>query len=107
VFTQTAAPPAAALPFRAAIAGSRHPSTINHPPSLYRPSTQQVVKLKAFSKFQNTTEALAAATALVDSKLDKGALVVKGVCAAFARRFQPSSTAAGSAWCIREPPTCS
>jgi hypothetical protein len=33
----------------------------------------QVVKLKAFSKFQNTTEALAAATALVDSKLDKGA----------------------------------
>lgn len=32
----------------------------------------QVVKLKAFSKFDNTTEALAAATALVDSKLSKG-----------------------------------
>lgn len=32
----------------------------------------QVVKLKAFSKFENTTEALAAATALVDSKLSKG-----------------------------------
>jgi len=29
------------------------------------------VKLKAFSKFQNTTEALEAATALVDSKLSK------------------------------------
>ncbi|GIL71940.1 hypothetical protein Vretimale_609 [Volvox reticuliferus] len=33
---------------------------------------QKVVKLKAFSKFENTTEALAAATALVDSKLSKG-----------------------------------
>lgn len=33
----------------------------------------QIVKLKAFSKFENTTEALAAATALVDSKLGKGA----------------------------------
>lgn len=32
----------------------------------------QMVKLKAFSKFENTTEALAAATALVDSKLGKG-----------------------------------
>lgn len=32
----------------------------------------QIVKLKAFSKFDNTTEALAAATALVDSKLSKG-----------------------------------
>jgi hypothetical protein len=31
------------------------------------------VKLKAFSKFDNTTEALAAATALVESKLSKGA----------------------------------
>jgi hypothetical protein len=31
----------------------------------------QVVRLKAFSKFENTTEALAAATALVDSKLSK------------------------------------
>jgi hypothetical protein len=30
------------------------------------------VKLKAFSKFENTTEALAAATAIVDSKLSKG-----------------------------------
>lgn len=32
-----------------------------------------MVKLKAFSKFENTTEALAAATALVESKLSKGA----------------------------------
>ena len=31
-----------------------------------------MVKLKAFSKFENTTEALAAATSLVDSKLSKG-----------------------------------
>jgi nucleolar protein 58 len=31
----------------------------------------QLVKLKAFSKFENTTEALAAATSLVDSKLSK------------------------------------
>ena len=31
-----------------------------------------MVKLKAFSKFENTAEALAAATALVDSKLSKG-----------------------------------
>ena len=38
--------------------------------NLHQP--KQVVKLKAFSKFANTTEALAAATALVDSKLDKG-----------------------------------
>lgn len=30
------------------------------------------MKLKAFSKFENTTDALAAATALVDSKLSKG-----------------------------------
>lgn len=35
-------------------------------------SAQKIVKLKAFSKFENTTEALAAATALVDSKLGKG-----------------------------------
>ncbi len=32
----------------------------------------QVVKLKAFSKFENTTEALQAAASLVDSKLSKG-----------------------------------
>ena len=38
----------------------------------------QVVKLKAFSKFDNTAEALAAATALVESKLSKGALCVCG-----------------------------
>jgi hypothetical protein len=31
----------------------------------------QVVKLKKFIKFENTVEALAAAAALVDSKLDK------------------------------------
>eukprot|EP00899_Mesostigma_viride_P005807 jgi/Mesvir1/15227/Mv06454-RA.2 len=35
-------------------------------------SAQKVVKLKAFSKFANTTEALTEATALVDSKLSKG-----------------------------------
>ncbi len=32
----------------------------------------QVVKLKAFSKFESTIDALAAATALGDSKLSKG-----------------------------------
>ena len=32
----------------------------------------QVVKLKSFSKFENTTEALAAATAMVDGKMSKG-----------------------------------
>lgn len=32
----------------------------------------QVVKLKAFSKFEDTTSALAAATALCEGKLDKG-----------------------------------
>ena len=31
-----------------------------------------MVKLKAFSKFENTTEALQAAASLVDSKLSKG-----------------------------------
>ena len=48
---------------------------------------RKVVKLKAFSKFENTTEALAAAAALVDSKLSKGAehtpsfpLLNKGSC---------------------------
>eukprot|EP00882_Tetradesmus_deserticola_P013275 GHRQ01014080.1.p2 GENE.GHRQ01014080.1~~GHRQ01014080.1.p2 ORF type:complete len:276 (+),score=144.30 GHRQ01014080.1:405-1232(+) len=35
-------------------------------------SAKKFVKLKAFSKFDNTTEALAAATALVESKLSKG-----------------------------------
>ena len=33
----------------------------------------QVVKLKAFSKFDSTVDALSSATALVDSKLSKGA----------------------------------
>lgn len=33
-----------------------------------------MVKLKAFSRFENTTEALSAATALVESKLSKGRL---------------------------------
>ncbi|PSC68085.1 putative nucleolar 5-2 [Micractinium conductrix] len=32
----------------------------------------KIVKLKAFSKFENTTEALSAAASLVDSKLSKG-----------------------------------
>lgn len=35
------------------------------------PCPPQMVRLKAFSKFENTTEALAAATALVESKLSK------------------------------------
>ena len=38
----------------------------------------QIVKLKAFSKFENTTEALAAACSLVDSKLGKGVLICNG-----------------------------
>jgi nucleolar protein 58 len=33
---------------------------------------QQMVKLKAFDKFENTTDALNAASHLVDSKLPKG-----------------------------------
>ena len=33
---------------------------------------QKLVRLKAFSKFENTTEALAAATALIEGKLSKG-----------------------------------
>eukprot|EP01027_Heterolobosea_sp_BB2_P015704 GEZU01022471.1.p2 GENE.GEZU01022471.1~~GEZU01022471.1.p2 ORF type:complete len:171 (-),score=57.59 GEZU01022471.1:33-545(-) len=33
---------------------------------------KKIVKLKAFSKFNDTTDALAAATALVESKLSKG-----------------------------------
>lgn len=37
-----------------------------------------MVKLKAFSKFENTTEALAAATALVESKLSKGVASAQG-----------------------------
>ena len=49
----------------------RHPSlTPLTPPIL--PVLPQVVKLKAFSKFENTTEALQAAASLVDSKLSKG-----------------------------------
>ncbi|KAH7654965.1 nucleolar protein 58 [Dioscorea alata] len=35
-------------------------------------SARQVVKLKAFNKFENTTEALSAATLLIDSKPSKG-----------------------------------
>lgn len=41
----------------------KHFDTIEH--------AQQVVKLKAFSKFEDTTSALAAATAICDGKLDK------------------------------------
>lgn len=37
-----------------------------------------MVKLKAFSKFENTAEALQAAASLVDSKLSKGALLLTG-----------------------------
>ncbi|KAM3268551.1 hypothetical protein P3S67_031492 [Capsicum chacoense] len=35
-------------------------------------SAGKVVKLKAFSKFENTSEALSAATLLIDSKPSKG-----------------------------------
>ncbi|KAL3828424.1 hypothetical protein ACJIZ3_017226 [Penstemon smallii] len=35
-------------------------------------SARQIVKLKAFSKFENTSEALSAATLLIDSKPSKG-----------------------------------
>lgn len=35
-------------------------------------AAQSVVKLKAFSKFEDTTSALAAATSICDGKLDKG-----------------------------------
>ena len=67
--------PRAAAPAAAAAAGTAGADASCR--ALHRPSLQ-VVKLKAFSKFQNTTEALAAATALVDSKLDKGAHAVAG-----------------------------
>lgn len=40
-------------------------------PASFHPPSQQMVKLKAFEKFETTTDALAAATALVDSKLSK------------------------------------
>ena len=40
-------------------------------PDAPAPPPPQIVKLKAFSQFENTTEALAAATAIVDSKLSK------------------------------------
>ena len=42
----------------------------------------QVAKLKAFSKFENTAEALQAAASLVDSKLSKGGLPTTAVPAA-------------------------
>jgi nucleolar protein 58 len=51
-------------------------------PSTPSPPTntlKQIVKLKAFDKFENTTEALAAATALVDSKLSKGGSQSNGI----------------------------
>ena len=41
-------------------------------PTLSSGDFRQVVRLKSFSKFENTAEALAAASALVDSKLSKG-----------------------------------
>jgi nucleolar protein 58 len=51
----------------------------------------QVVKLKAFSRFDNTTEALAAATALVDSKLSKGGWPD-------GRRLSPAAYGPGVVW---------
>ena len=53
---------------------ARLASTRARAPPLTRallPSYHQIVKLKAFEKFETTTDALAAATALVDSKLSK------------------------------------
>lgn len=47
--------------------GTRGPHLLPH-----LPPAAQVVKLKAFSKFENTAEALQAAASLVDSKLSKG-----------------------------------
>lgn len=58
----------------------------------------QVVKLKAFSKFENTTEALASATAIVDSKLSKGGCRPGGGgvgCRAPRRHRSPAPLAAG------------
>lgn len=43
-------------------------------------SPMQVVKLKAFSKFEDTIEALAAATAIGDSKLSKGRHFFSSAC---------------------------
>lgn len=60
--------PAAAPPTPAAAADTH----ALLPPVVAFTCCLQMVKLKAFSKFENTTEALAAATALVDSKLSKG-----------------------------------
>lgn len=39
---------------------------------LHNITSNQVVKLKAFTKFENTSEALSAATLLIDSKPSKG-----------------------------------
>ena len=41
-------------------------------------AAKKVVKLKAFSKFENTTEALQAAASLVDSKISKGETAQSG-----------------------------
>lgn len=41
-------------------------------PPLQKKKNQQAVKLKAFSKFENTAEALKAATCLIESKPYKG-----------------------------------
>jgi hypothetical protein len=62
----------------------------------------QFVKLKAFSKFDNTTEALAAATALVESKLSKGAqqLNRQYCCIQQATTYATAAAAAAAAVCL-------
>jgi hypothetical protein len=67
-------PPAPSLSPSQPLSPPAHP--LLHPQDLSKDfetldSAQKVVKLKAFSKFENTTEALGAATAIVDSKLPK------------------------------------
>ncbi|KAM7523014.1 hypothetical protein LguiA_012916 [Lonicera macranthoides] len=51
---------------------SRIPSNLKIPKLELRPTLMEVVKLKAFSKFEKTSEALSAATLLIDRKLSEG-----------------------------------
>jgi len=62
-------PSATATPARPQPGARRHDFLLT--PPLLHPMHPQMVKLKAFSQFENTTEALAAATTLVDAKLGK------------------------------------
>lgn len=63
------------LPLPAWHAGRRCNNIHSHHARIHQHLTlswAQVVKLKAFSKFENTAEALQAAASIVDSKLSKG-----------------------------------